>query len=578
MKLLTRRPELDACCKWDVITSGDWAELLKARPELAAHCDWKKISFSSAAWTELLLEHTDFDERCPWNIITSGDWVKLLNRRPELAAHCDWSILGSEDVGKISANKCIRNYIDFEELKKHEDAFCTIVEKLDCAEEYDWSFVGTGDSWCRILSGHPGLAPVCDWELLGVRDWVDLLSRRPELKDYCTSWSRFSMDDWSVLLSAQPKELNDKFPFRDLRCILNYPAFPEIIRVRLASCFAAFSVFAFLFVFTVISLWGQSGWFSLFAESAKHAMISGAVWIGAAAICGVGYGLGWGPYIGKRWLNVVYAGFAAFSLYTICHWSFFFSRCSAGLVCGAVLMIFLFVFPLPGDNAQARRLSMCLSPFFAVLNWFLLSPSVFSVWLVGCAIVLAVVLLFFVFVIWDDEKQPDDVALKYFIPAMIPPLLIGVWFALSPVSSQACYKMAGSLKTSFMHASQALCRKGEAVDPDFARLEWLKVLDGDDDAGVDKAAAQGFADAQYQLGMLYESGSGVTRNLAEAVRWYRKAAEQGHAGAQFRLGECCYWGLGMQPDRAEAVKWYRKAAEQGHAEAKKRLEPNPPGK
>nr|WP_289113933.1 tetratricopeptide repeat-containing serine protease family protein [uncultured Halomonas sp.] len=45
-------------------------------------------------------------------------------------------------------------------------------------------------------------------------------------------------------------------------------------------------------------------------------------------------------------------------------------------------------------------------------------------------------------------------------------------------------------------------------------------------------AKQGDADAQLWLGSMYEYGWGVTKDLKEAVRWYRKAAEQGHSYAQ----------------------------------------------
>ena len=42
-----------------------------------------------------------------------------------------------------------------------------------------------------------------------------------------------------------------------------------------------------------------------------------------------------------------------------------------------------------------------------------------------------------------------------------------------------------------------------------------------------KAAEQGQAHAQSNLGVMYTNGQGVKRDHAEAVRWYRKAAEQG---------------------------------------------------
>ena len=44
-------------------------------------------------------------------------------------------------------------------------------------------------------------------------------------------------------------------------------------------------------------------------------------------------------------------------------------------------------------------------------------------------------------------------------------------------------------------------------------------------------AEQGYAEAQFRLGLLYEFGKGVPENDAEAVKWYRKAAEQGHGNA-----------------------------------------------
>lgn len=49
------------------------------------------------------------------------------------------------------------------------------------------------------------------------------------------------------------------------------------------------------------------------------------------------------------------------------------------------------------------------------------------------------------------------------------------------------------------------------------------------------AAEQGYADAQFRLGLMYAEGRGVAKDDAEAVRWYQLAAAQGHAGAQFNL-------------------------------------------
>jgi len=51
-----------------------------------------------------------------------------------------------------------------------------------------------------------------------------------------------------------------------------------------------------------------------------------------------------------------------------------------------------------------------------------------------------------------------------------------------------------------------------------------------------EAAEQNDPAAQFNLGMLYETGQGVTQNYAEAVKWYREAAERGYPAAQFNLG------------------------------------------
>jgi hypothetical protein len=94
-----------------------------------------------------------------------------------------------------------------------------------------------------------------------------------------------------------------------------------------------------------------------------------------------------------------------------------------------------------------------------------------------------------------------------------------------------------------------------------------------------RAAEQGYADAQhnlgaeaqYSLGVMYVHGRGVPQDDAEAVKWYRRAAEQGQADAQHSLGVMYGKGRGVPQDDAEAVKWYRRAAEQGYADAQHNL-------
>jgi len=73
---------------------------------------------------------------------------------------------------------------------------------------------------------------------------------------------------------------------------------------------------------------------------------------------------------------------------------------------------------------------------------------------------------------------------------------------------------------------------------------------------------------------LYQHGMDYIDKLkpVEAAECFRRAAEQGHAEAQFNLGICYEDGDGVPWSYDEAVKWYSKAAEQGHEEAKTLLD------
>jgi len=80
-------------------------------------------------------------------------------------------------------------------------------------------------------------------------------------------------------------------------------------------------------------------------------------------------------------------------------------------------------------------------------------------------------------------------------------------------------------------------------------------------------AEQGDAEAQYNLGVMYEHSLGVPQDYKEAFKWYRLAAEQGDADAQNNLGVMYNEGQGVPQDYKEAVKWWRLSAEQGDEQA-----------
>jgi hypothetical protein len=70
---------------------------------------------------------------------------------------------------------------------------------------------------------------------------------------------------------------------------------------------------------------------------------------------------------------------------------------------------------------------------------------------------------------------------------------------------------------------------------------------------------------------MYFEGEGVPLDYAVALPLYRKAADQGYAKSQYNLGNMYYYGYGVQQDRVEADRWYHKAADQGDEYAQRAL-------
>ena len=82
-------------------------------------------------------------------------------------------------------------------------------------------------------------------------------------------------------------------------------------------------------------------------------------------------------------------------------------------------------------------------------------------------------------------------------------------------------------------------------------------------------AEKGYAKEQYQLGINYERGDGVTKSLPQAAYWFEKAALQGHIDAQYKLGHYYFYGRkeGITRSFPKSRKWMEKAAAQGHSKA-----------
>jgi hypothetical protein len=79
------------------------------------------------------------------------------------------------------------------------------------------------------------------------------------------------------------------------------------------------------------------------------------------------------------------------------------------------------------------------------------------------------------------------------------------------------------------------------------------------------------AEAQYNLGVLYETGQCVPQDYTKARQWYEKAAAQGHEEAQYNLGVMYAEGEGVSMDYTKARQWFEQAAAQGHPAAQEGL-------
>jgi len=86
-----------------------------------------------------------------------------------------------------------------------------------------------------------------------------------------------------------------------------------------------------------------------------------------------------------------------------------------------------------------------------------------------------------------------------------------------------------------------------------------------------RAAEQGNAFAQHNLGVIHFESMGVLQNYEKAEYWFRRAAEQTVSTSYFYLGLMYHSGLGVEQDFESALYWYRKAIEHDVVAAKTNL-------
>ena len=80
-------------------------------------------------------------------------------------------------------------------------------------------------------------------------------------------------------------------------------------------------------------------------------------------------------------------------------------------------------------------------------------------------------------------------------------------------------------------------------------------------------ARTGSAEAQFNIGEMYEKGSGVPANMKSAFTWFELAAQQNHQKAQYKIAYMYYRGEGVDANPAKAFQLMDRLAKIGYARA-----------
>lgn len=81
------------------------------------------------------------------------------------------------------------------------------------------------------------------------------------------------------------------------------------------------------------------------------------------------------------------------------------------------------------------------------------------------------------------------------------------------------------------------------------------------------AADNGYAMAQYYMGILYQMGLGVERDYETALSWFEQAADNDYAPAICQVGYIYFNGLGVDANFEQAAYYQKLAAAQGYVPA-----------
>ncbi len=161
--------------------------------------------------------------------------------------------------------------------------------------------------------------------------------------------------------------------------------------------------------------------------------------------------------------------------------------------------------------------------------------------------------------IWSELAYDGDVDAQFNLGT-----LYENGFGVEEDAEQAArwYRAAAARRVDLARLALARLQRTGALEPE-PDEDQIKLLE--------TAARRGLAEAQYELGVAYDRGLGVTQNHATAAGWYQRAAEQGLTDAQYNLATLFDEGLGTPRDFEQARDWYMRAADAGEARAMNNL-------
>tara|TARA_B100001093_G_scaffold147698_1_gene140437 strand:+ start:685 stop:1140 length:456 start_codon:yes stop_codon:yes gene_type:complete len=100
----------------------------------------------------------------------------------------------------------------------------------------------------------------------------------------------------------------------------------------------------------------------------------------------------------------------------------------------------------------------------------------------------------------------------------------------------------------------------------------LAVNENDDFVYDLSLATQGISVSQYNTGVNYSIGRGISKDLEKAVYWYQRAHEQGHSKAPFNIAIIYIDGVHLNPNPDLALEYLLIAEERNNLSAKKFLD------